>query len=174
MSVRPLFDEHMSRFRPDGALRQSSFFRGQASNAAAHVPEMPDIDDQINDSIVSIQRVVENYSALQDNVRYFKDLSDKNEQKLRLEKEANVQLGKKLVDAQSRADELQSLLVSEREQLDEANNSIAMLKRVVGGLEDEISAVRAKALRLVKGVEVLMATENHINMANATQNLRAV
>jgi septal ring factor EnvC (AmiA/AmiB activator) len=125
------------------------------------------LEDDVTQSIKSIEHVVKNFGSLKENFHFYKDLVGELRGKLEEEKAQREQMQRE-VAAMERA------VQAERERAARAEQHIKASEGVIRDLERELASVQAQTSRLVKAITSLISAEADVHDAAVEGGLRLV
>ena len=125
------------------------------------------LEDDVANSIRSIERVVENFGVLKENFHFYKDLVNDLRAKLDDEKAQRDEMNREMAG-------LERTLKSERERAVRAENSAKASEGVIRDLEHQLTSLQSQTGRLVKAISLLVSAEIDVRGDDGDSSLRLV
>ena len=124
------------------------------------------LEDDVTQSIRSIEHVAKNFGALKENFHFYKDLVGELRTKLEDEKVQREEIQREVAA-------MERVVRSERDRASRAEQHVKASETVIRDLEHQLSLLQSQTARLVKAVTLLIATDT--DMRDETEaNLRLV
>ena len=167
------YQNDVPRYRPSQgetrgreASRSATSASPSASERLAARAQSLDLDDEVARSLAAIERTVENFGSLKDNMSFYKDMAGDLRQHLQEEKEHTKDARRRLADAERLAD-------SERARADGAEATAAQFAEAVTDLEAQLGKLRSQTARLAKAVSLLLSEKDALSDSDE-RGLRAM
>ena len=159
----------MRRVVRDGLTpRPAPVFTPGRSQAEGHAENSiaTSLEDDVTQSIKSIEHVAKNFSAMKENFHFYKDLVV--ELRTKLDEEKNQR-----EDLQREVAAMERMIRSERERATRAEQHVKTSETVIRDLEHQLSSLQAQTARLVKAITLLISTDSDVR-DETDSNLRLV
>ena len=124
------------------------------------------LEDDVTQSIKSIEHVAKNFGALKENFYFYKDLVGELRTKLDEEKVQREEI-------QREGAAMERMIRSERDRATKAEQHVKASEGVIRDLEHQLSSLQAQTARLVKAITLLISADTDVR-DETEGNLRLV